>query len=127
VPEKSLSYLSSSDLRSKVADFLVKNKEHYAPFLEIDVNCGQNGAHDFDSYVEKLRNSEIWGGHVEIIIISKILNLNISVLQWNGQKGTEIQRFVDEESSQEPGGKCTVLYYQHMSQSSHYNGSLPKL
>ena len=124
LPEKSLSHLTSSKIRSQVADHLIGNKEQYLPFMELDSDKNET----FESYIEKLRNSEIWGGHLEIISMAKILDLEITVVQWNGQKGTDVQRFVDEgrsESSNSYSGKCTILFYKHLSQSSHYNGAVP--
>jgi len=126
LPEKSLSHLTSSKIRSQVADHLVENKEQYLPFMELDSD--NNETSTFESYIEKLRNSEIWGGHLEIISMAKILDLEITVVQWNGQKGTDVQRFVDEgrsKSSNSYSGKCTILFYKHLSQSSHYNGAVP--
>ena len=68
LPEKSLSHLTSSKIRSQVADHLIENKEQYLPFMELDSDKNET----FESYIEKLRNSEIWGGHLEIISMAKI-------------------------------------------------------
>ena len=103
---------SQEDLRKIVADFLEKNKSEYSGFIEND---------NFDDYLTKLKSGENWGGHLEISIISKLLKMEISVLKWVSGSSCDLQKFRNFEGNVE--NSCLIVYYQHLMQSAHYNGT----
>jgi len=67
VPDNHYSY------RQKIVDFIVDNKEDYAPFIEDDV--------PFDVYCNKMRLNGTWGGNMEIQAASIVYHVNICIHQ----------------------------------------------
>ena len=72
-----------------------------------------------DQYVEKIRDTAEWGGHLELLALAKAYNVNICVIQ-DGEPET-----IDPGS--EGSDKITLAYYRHgFGLGEHYN-SLRKL
>jgi OTU domain-containing protein 6 len=70
-----------------------------------------------ESYVQKIRDTAEWGGHLELLAISKTYNIEICVLQ-NGSSQT-IKPGLDEASKSE---KIWLAYYRHgFALGEHYN------
>ncbi|CAM6088479.1 unnamed protein product [Calypogeia fissa] len=59
----------ADDLRSKVADELVKRRESTEWFIE----------GDFDVYVNRIRQPHVWGGEPELVMLSHVLKMPITV------------------------------------------------
>ncbi len=53
----------ADELRSKVADELIKRRESSEWFIE----------GDFDQYVERMRQTYVWGGEPELIMLAHVL------------------------------------------------------
>jgi len=64
-------------IRDICANTLQNHKLDYGPFLEL--SDGENGVNDFDTYVENVRNSNEWGGHIELRVLAKALKRVIVV------------------------------------------------
>ena len=101
---------SVSELRDNVAEFLEKHQENYAGFIE----------GDFNTYLKGVRDESLWGGELELTIISQILNVEIVVVKWNQNMGCEINTFCPENES---SSKAVITYHKHLGQSEHYNGT----
>lgn len=67
--------LDVQSLRNATAQYLMQNKAEFMPFIE----SVQNDDQKFAQYCEELRNTAVWGGHVELQIISKVLLAAIEV------------------------------------------------
>lgn len=59
----------ADELRGKVADELIKRRESTEWFIE----------GDFDQYVERMRQTYVWGGEPELIMLSHVLEMPITV------------------------------------------------
>ena len=67
-----------------------------------------------DQYVEKIRDTAEWGGHLELLALAKAYNVQICVIQ-NGEPET-----IDPGS--EGSDKITLAYYRHgFGLGEHYN------
>jgi hypothetical protein len=99
-----------SELRENVAEFLEKHQENYAGFIE----------GDFTNYLKGVRDGSLWGGELELTIISKLLNIEVIVVKWNQNTGCEINKFCPENES---SSKAVITYHKHLGQSEHYNGT----
>jgi len=99
-----------SELRENVAEFLEKHQENYAGFIE----------GDFTNYLKGVRDGSLWGGELELTIISKILNVEVIVVKWNRNTGCEINKFCPESES---SSRAVITYHKHLGQSEHYNGT----
>ncbi|KAG9238139.1 putative OTU domain-containing protein 2 [Amylocarpus encephaloides] len=70
-----------------------------------------------DQYVDKIRDTAEWGGHLELLALSKTYNVEISVLQNGGAQKIE----PDLKGSPEPE-KIWLAYYRHgFGLGEHYN------
>ena len=99
-----------SELRENVAEVLEKNQENYAGFIE----------GDFTNYLKGVRDGSLWGGELELTIISKILNVEVIVVKWNRNTGCEINKFCPDNKS---SSRAVITYHKHLGQSEHYNGT----
>lgn len=62
-------------IRDICANNIQKNRIEYEPFIEVSGNVGD----DFDTYVEMVRNSSDWGGHIELRALANALKRVIIV------------------------------------------------
>lgn len=67
-----------STIRTKCADALSKHQEEFAPFADLD-DGSSGGTMTFEAYVERVRSSSDWGGHLELRALSLALNRSIIV------------------------------------------------
>jgi len=102
--------LTVPELRENVAEFIEKYQENYAGFIE----------GEFTDYLKGVRDGSLWGGELELTIISKILNVEVNVVKWNQNCGCEINKFCPENES---SSKAVITYHKHLGQSEHYNGT----
>lgn len=73
-------------LRAMTAEHILKNKEEYAPFLDIDLNSSGNSSSgsipdELFAYCNKVRSMESaeWGGQVELNVLSALLSRPIVI------------------------------------------------
>lgn len=112
---------TSDSLRSLVANHLKLNQSTYSGFIEEE---------SFETYLKKLNNGTLWGGHLEISVISKLFKMSINVVQYNSPVGGNLgsigsctcQKF-DAFEGTIKDNSCVILFYQHLMQSAHYNGT----
>lgn len=91
----------ADELRSKVADELIKRRESSEWFIE----------GDFDQYVERMRQTYVWGGEPELIMLSHVLQMPITVymIEEKIREGLiSIAEYGQEHSKIEP---IRVLYH----------------
>mmetsp|Transcript_7444 Transcript_7444/g.10651 ORF Transcript_7444/g.10651 Transcript_7444/m.10651 type:complete len:308 (-) Transcript_7444:8-931(-) len=67
--------LSHESIRSVCADTLTENREEYEPFADLS----DHGVATFEAYIEKVRNSSEWGGHLELRALAIALDKTIVV------------------------------------------------
>jgi hypothetical protein len=58
-------------LRSQAVDYIQNKKDEFTPFLEEQI----------DKYVIRMSKSGVYGGNLELVAISKLMNLNIVIYQ----------------------------------------------
>lgn len=68
-PNESLQRELADELRSRVADELLKRREETEWFIE----------GDFDMYVEQIKRPHVWGGEPELLMASHVLQMPITV------------------------------------------------
>ncbi|KAG7363814.1 OTU-like cysteine protease [Nitzschia inconspicua] len=102
---------SYTEIRSLCADALQANKDELAAFCELTDDVGS-----FDEYVDMVRNSAEWGGHVELRAISMALDRPIHVYSVQQGKSPLI---VHEEGTQSPILLSYHLHYYALGE--HYN------
>ncbi|KAG0590627.1 hypothetical protein KC19_1G114900 [Ceratodon purpureus] len=68
-PDENAQRELADELRSKVADELIKRRDSTEWFIE----------GDFDQYVERMRQTYVWGGEPELLMLSHVLEMPITV------------------------------------------------
>jgi hypothetical protein len=62
---------SHLQLRSQAVDYIQRNADDFTPFLEEPIS----------KYVARMSKSGVYGGNLELVALSKLLNLNIVIYQ----------------------------------------------
>ena len=68
------------------ADTLLSNEDEFAPFCEFDEKVP-----DFAAYVDRIRNSSDWGGHLELRVLSIALQKHILVYSMQSKEPLHLQ------------------------------------
>ncbi|CAB9528828.1 OTU domain-containing protein 6B [Seminavis robusta] len=107
---------SYQETRTLCADSLAKNEAEFAPFCEYDDDKTQ----DFTQYVERVRNSADWGGHLELRALSLALQKQIVVYR---AQSNEPLRIKPEESAGDDDENAIRLSYHlnYYALGEHYN------
>mmetsp|Transcript_21734 Transcript_21734/g.40567 ORF Transcript_21734/g.40567 Transcript_21734/m.40567 type:complete len:301 (+) Transcript_21734:159-1061(+) len=102
-----------AEIRALCADTLLANQEEFAPFCEYTDEVSS-----FDQYVEIVRNSAEWGGHLELRALGMALDRPIHV--YSAQSGKEpLAIHEDHKSSKDPIMLSYHLHYYALGE--HYN------
>ena len=109
-------FVAINNIGSLCADTLAKHQEEFAPFCEYT-----NEISTFDEYVEKVRNSAEWGGHLELRALGIALGRPIYVYSvQSGAKPLAIHEDTDNETKmREPILLSYHLHYYALGE--HYN------
>lgn len=100
-------------IRALCADTLLEQKDEFAPFCEYT-----DAIPIFEQYVEKVRSSAEWGGHIELRALGIALNRPIHVYSvQSGKKPLAIHE--DAEDDKEPIVLSYHLHYYALGE--HYN------
>lgn len=98
-------------LRNMACDYIMENKDDFIPYLFDESTMSLK---DINEYTEEMRNSAKWGGEIEILALSKVLDCPISVLM----AGRAVH-IVNEDGSKP---ELKLVYYKHSyALGEHYN------
>ena len=114
-PRISISGLDMGDLDPKMAynatrrvaaSYIAANPDDFVPFLE----------EPLDTYVQTIRETGEWGGHLELLALARAYTVNINVLEGNGKVETIECGFGTENKP------LWLAYYRHSyGLGEHYN------
>ena len=97
---------------SLCADTLVAHEDDFSPFCEYTDEVG-----DFSAYVERVRSSADWGGHLELRVLSLALKRPVWVYS-----ATQLKPMIIEADETDDGSPIRVSYHQHYyALGEHYN------
>lgn len=92
--------------RQVTANYISKNPDDFAPFLE----------EPLEEYIKRIRDTGEWGGHLELLALAKAYGVNINVLQGDG-KVEEIKCGLEKTTN-----PLWLAYYRHsFGLGEHYN------
>ncbi|KAI4209175.1 MAG: hypothetical protein LQ351_007850 [Letrouitia transgressa] len=95
--------------RKVTANYITHHKDDFLPFLE----------EPLDKYVQKIRETGEWGGHLELMALARAYIVDINILQSNGK----VEKI--ECGATKPKQSLWLSYYHHnFGLGEHYN-SLP--
>jgi OTU domain-containing protein 6 len=75
------------ELRALAAKYLLNHREEYENFIELDSIQTNHDSSDTDKYREycrKLESTGMWGGQIELDVLSRCLGVCVTVLQAEG-------------------------------------------
>lgn len=99
------------ELRTSAGNYIKENSDEFIPFLFDEETMSLKNV---DEYVDKLINTPMWGGDLEILALSKIYDSPISVMM----SGRAALRMNEEGTNPE----LKLVYYQHaFGLGEHYN------
>ena len=108
------------ELRSLAADYLLKHQEEYENFIDYSDEEEEEDSSKFINYCRKLESTGMWGGQIELQVLSRALNVSIIVLQSKGPK-LNFNLNVEEDEKQ-------IIYLSYhrfaFSLGEHYNALL---
>lgn len=106
-PHQEISVLAGYKVTRQVAaDYISQHADDFVPFLD----------EPLDQYVQTIRDTGEWGGHLEILALAKAYEVDINVLQGDG-KVEKIHCGMDGDSP-----KLWLAYYRHsFGLGEHYN------
>lgn len=109
--------LTVDELRKNVAIFMKQNKDDFIHFMSHPDTCEMLSDSEFEEYCDKIANTNVWGGQLEIRGLSSSLKCPISVIQATGpdtiEQGTEFE-----------GPPLIITYHRHMYKlGEHYNST----
>ena len=105
-----------SDVRSICANALQKHEDDFSPFAEYT-----DAAPDYAAYVEQVRSSAEWGGHLELKALSMALSKQVHV--YSAQSPTAL--VIGEEVADENPIRLSY-HLHHYALGEHYNQVVPK-
>lgn len=96
-------------VRHAAADFISRNPDDFVPFME----------EPLDAYLQKIRETGEWGGHMELLALAKTYGVKINVLHGDGR----VDKIQGNEGGDEEDDKEIWLgYYKHnFGLGEHYN------
>jgi OTU domain-containing protein 6 len=96
-------------VRRTAALYIKAHEDNFTPFLE----------EPLEEYVRKVGDTGEWGGQLELLALAKAYEVNISVLDGNGQVH-EVE--ADDTPSQDEERRIWLAYYRHgFGLGEHYN------
>ena len=93
---------SHVELRRQIVGFIERNGAFYSLFMEDDEEIG--------AYVERMREDETWGGHVEIHACVRLFGVNIKIFQ-DHSPAWSVKEWPDD----------TAMLYVSYHDGNHYN------
>lgn len=111
--------ISYEYVRSICADKLNENREEYEPFADLS----DNGVSTFDDYVDRVRNTNEWGGHLELRSLAAAIKKTIVVYSSDAQP-----LYIRDDSSDDSDNDESISLSFHKSYyalGEHYNSVIP--
>ncbi|KAF2119799.1 hypothetical protein BDV96DRAFT_487139 [Lophiotrema nucula] len=94
-------------VRHAAADFIEQNPDDFVGFME----------EPLDAYLQKIRETGAWGGHLELQALAKTYGVKINVLQADGRVDK-----IEPEEADEDAKEIWLGYYKHnFGLGEHYN------
>nr|CAI5826677.1 unnamed protein product [Callosobruchus analis] len=110
---------SVNDLRKSTAEYLMKNKDDFMPFMCNELDESEIVSEEqFESYCKDVATTKLWGGQLELRALSNILMCPIKVIQASGPPTLQGESF--------KGPELVLTYHRHLYRlGEHYNSTMP--
>lgn len=110
---------SVNDLRKVTADFMLKHKDEFLPFMVNELDESEIVSEEqFENYCKDVATTKLWGGQLELRALSNILKCPIKIIQASGPPTVQGETF--------KGPELILTYHRHLYRlGEHYNSTLP--
>jgi hypothetical protein len=78
------------DIREKLFDFIVENKEEYYTFFQNDSDTNNQIKESFNNYVDMHKKEGEYAGDIEYSVVCKLLKINLIILT----KGLKVYMYI---------------------------------
>ncbi|KZC11963.1 PREDICTED: OTU domain-containing protein 6B [Dufourea novaeangliae] len=107
--------LSFNELRSKTATYLREHMNEFLPFISNPDSDDLLSPEQYEKYCNDVADTSVWGGAIELQVLSHVLKCPIEVIQASGTP-----YIVGNDYSK--GKKMILTYHRHMYElGAHYN------
>ncbi|XP_073941935.1 deubiquitinase OTUD6B [Choristoneura fumiferana] len=111
--------VSVEELRKEVAEYMKQNRDDFLPFMSNPDTFEMLTESEFNDYCNKIVNTKVWGGQLEIRALSNYLKCPINVIQATGPESIE-------QGAEFEGPPLIITYHRHMYKlGEHYNSTQP--
>ncbi|KAJ0181948.1 hypothetical protein K1T71_002670 [Dendrolimus kikuchii] len=108
------------ELRKNVANYIKQHKDDFVPFMSNPDTFEMLTDAEFEDYCDKIRDTKVWGGQLEIKALSNCLKCPINVIQATGPDSIE-------QGNEFKGAPLIITYHRHMySLGEHYNSTVQR-
>ena len=106
------------ELREKICDYMLENPDNFQPYITT-ADGDLIDSDKYQEYCEKIRDTLVWGGQLELKALADVLGVLIEVVQ---NEGSEL--VIGNETDGK--AKLIVTYHRHMfGAGEHYNSTEP--
>ncbi|CAH0700506.1 unnamed protein product [Spodoptera exigua] len=110
--------VSVDELRVSAAKYIRQNKGDFLPFMTNPDTFEMLTDEEFEEYCEKLENTKVWGGQLEVRALSNSLQCPITIIQATGPGSID----QGDEYEKPP---LIITYHRHMyGLGEHYNSTV---
>ncbi|CAL7946879.1 unnamed protein product [Xylocopa violacea] len=107
--------LNVCELRTKTAMYLRENMNEFLPFISNPDSDHFLSTDQYEKYCEDVANTSVWGGAIELQVLSHVVKCPIEVIQASGTPYIVGDDYNNEE-------KMILTYHRHMYElGAHYN------
>ncbi|KAF9809470.1 hypothetical protein SFRURICE_020767 [Spodoptera frugiperda] len=110
--------VSVDELRESAAKYIRQHKGDFLPFMTHPDTFEMLTDEDFEEYCDKLENTKVWGGQLEVRALSNSLQCPITIIQATGPGSID----QGDEYEKPP---LIITYHRHMyGLGEHYNSTV---
>lgn len=110
--------VSVDELRESAAKYIRQHKGDFLPFMTHPDTFEMLTDEDFEEYCDKLENTKVWGGQLEVRALSNSLKCPITIIQATGPGSID----QGDEYEKPP---LIITYHRHMyGLGEHYNSTV---
>lgn len=110
--------VSVDELRESTAKYIRQHKGDFLPFMTHPDTFEMLTDEDFEEYCDKLENTKVWGGQLEVRALSNSLKCPITIIQATGPGSID----QGDEYEKPP---LIITYHRHMyGLGEHYNSTV---
>ncbi|KAK6591229.1 hypothetical protein RS030_101577 [Cryptosporidium xiaoi] len=120
--QKDIGIYSIKELRKIAVDYIVQNRETMEPFVLASV---ENSDITFENYCDNIRDTNEWGGEVELVALSNSLKIPIAVIRSLNHRNEYYGEHFHVNDGTQNGNTLFIVYHMHLfANGSHYNSTV---